>query len=601
MPRETSVAAELRWRKLELLQQAYPDFNMFLMDVIENLMQFKCTRIQLDIGTFLSTGPKYAMVQAQRSQAKTTITAIYAVWCLIHNPTTRVLIVSAGGPLAKQIANWIIQIINGMPELECMRPDTSNGDRSSVEAFDVHYSLKGPEKSPSVACLGVTSNMNGYRADLLIADDIENSKNSRTDVTRELLKQLTRDFTSICANGKILYLGTPQSVDSIYNGLPSRGYTVRVWTGRYPTTEEEGNYGGLLAPMLSRDMEADPSLRSGGGPDGTRGKPTDPVLLNEETLTKKELDQGPAYFQLQHMLDTRLMDSDRYPLKLSNLLVFKAPADKAPSEFTYIPDAEYKYIPPTDFYVDNVDMYKPRMYSEYLLPYEGTHMYIDPSGGGKNADELAYCITRFCNGYIHLVRSNGLHGGFSDANKQIIADDAVKYKVTQVTIEDNYGNGIFRSILTPIIIKAFKDAGYPAACSIDGVHETGQKERRIINTLDPVIAGHKLVVDPDVILDDIKQCRYYAVDKRSTYSLFAQIARITFDPGCLAHDDRLDALAGSCRYWTDQLVIDQEQSERREQEAAWNALVADPLGNGRGPKLAQGMRDYDTIFDKYKG
>ena len=132
-----------------------------------------------------------------------------------------------------------------------MRPDRSFGDRSSVEGFDIHYSLKGPEKSPSVACLGITSNKQGFRADLLIADDIESDKNAATPVQREKLIGLTRDFTSICSKGDIVYLGTPQSVDSIYNGLPSRGYDIRVWTGRYPTMDEIPNYTGTLSPLLS--------------------------------------------------------------------------------------------------------------------------------------------------------------------------------------------------------------------------------------------------------------------------------------------------------------------------------------------------------------
>jgi hypothetical protein len=85
-------------------------------------MGFVCTEVQIDIGKYIAHGPKYRMVQAQRGQAKTTITAAYAVWRFIHDPTTRVLILSAGDTQATEIANWVIQIINGMPELECLGP-----------------------------------------------------------------------------------------------------------------------------------------------------------------------------------------------------------------------------------------------------------------------------------------------------------------------------------------------------------------------------------------------------------------------------------------------------------------------------------------------
>lgn len=104
-------------------------------------------------------------------QAKTTIAACFAVWCLIHNPKYRILVVSAAETLSSEISTLIVRIIMTHPDLECLRPDTSAGDRSSVQAFDVHHTLKGVDKSPSVACIGITSTLPGKRADLILADD----------------------------------------------------------------------------------------------------------------------------------------------------------------------------------------------------------------------------------------------------------------------------------------------------------------------------------------------------------------------------------------------------------------------------------------------
>jgi hypothetical protein len=197
------------------------------------LLAFPTSEVQHDIGNFIAYGPQYLMVQAQRGQAKTTITAIFAVWSLIHDPAHRVLILSAGGKQANEISTLIVRLIMTMEQLEPLRPDPTNGDRTSVEAFDVHYTLKGVDKSPSVACIGITGNLQGKRADLLIPDDIESTKNSRTAMMRELLLDLTRDFTSICETGRILYLGTPQSQESIYNTLP--GVASQSASGRGAT------------------------------------------------------------------------------------------------------------------------------------------------------------------------------------------------------------------------------------------------------------------------------------------------------------------------------------------------------------------------------
>lgn len=596
MAKESLQDAELRWKKLELLREYYADFNTLLTDVIENFMGFTCTELQLDIGTFLSSGPNRAMVQAQRGQAKTTITAIYAVWTLIHDPTTRILIVSAGGPLAKEIANWVIQIIMGMEEFECMRPDASNGDRESVEAFDVHYSLKGPEKSPSVACVGVTSNMQGKRADLLIADDIESSKNSATEVQREKLRQLTRDFTSICSKGKIVYLGTPQSIDSVYNSLTSRGYVVRIWPGRYPTEEEEENYGTALSPLLRERMLKDPDLRSGGGPTGQRGKPTDPVLLGEEELTKKEIDQGAAYFQLQHMLDTKLMDADRYPLKPEQLIFMTVPLDRIPLVLNWMPSTEYLVPLPQDFPIDSA-LYEIAGHGEEWAEFSGTHMYIDPSGGGKNGDELAWAVTKFRSGYVYLVSVGGIPGGLHEKNQDFIADLAWQWKPNQIDFEDNFGSGSFRQVITPKILKKFSKHNH--ACAIEGVWETGQKELRIIDTLEPLIGGQRLIVDKNLIKKDWEQCQKYGAENRPTYSFFFQLARLTREKGALGHDDRLDAVAGSCRHWTELLAIDKEKEMAKAQTEAYRKMMRDPLGDGSNLGLSR-HKQHTTIFDRFR-
>lgn len=596
MAKESIQDSELRWSKLELLREHYSTFDVLLRDVMENFMGFTCTDIQEDIGKFLAEGPLRSMIQAQRGQAKTTITAIYAVWMLIHNPSTRILIISAGGPMAKQIANWIIQIIMGMEELECLRPDTSNGDRSSVEAFDVHYSLKGPEKSPSVACLGVTSNMQGYRADLLIADDIESSGNSATEIQREKLRQLTRDFTSICSKGKIVYLGTPQSIDSVYNSLPSRGYTIRVWPGRYPTFEEEENYGCALAPIILNRIHRNPGVRTGGGPTGERGQVTDPVLLPEDELAHKEIDQGAAYFQLQHMLDTRLMDRDRYPLKPEKLVFMSVPRKSVPVSLNWIAAKDKMLRLPQDFPLD-VSLYEITGYSNEWADYNGVHMYIDPSGGGKNGDEMAYAVTKFRSGYVFLVDVGGIPGGLSDSNLKYMADKAVEWEVNTLDIEDNFGSGALRQVLTPVVRKAYKDAGLNG-CGINGVWESGQKELRIIDILEPLIGSNRLVVDTDLIVKDWQACQKYGLEVRPTYSFFFQLARLTRDRKSLAHDDRLDAVAGSCRFWTNMLSIDKEKELAKIKNDAYKALMRDPLGNGR-PAFGN-FKQHNTIFDRFR-
>ena len=575
MSSHLELSSKERWAQLKLLQEAYPNFIEFLYDVMTGLMGFGVSANQLDIADYLEHGPLFRMIQAQRGQAKTTVTAAYSVWRLIHDPTTRVLIVSSGDKMAKEISNWVMQIISGMEELNCLLPDRSKGDRASVEAFDVHYHLKGAEKSPSVACMGITGNMQGKRADVLIADDIESQKNSATANMRERLIHLSRDFSSICQDGDIIYLGTPQSVDSIYNSLPGRGFDIRIWPGRYPTDKELDNYGVFLAPMILSALTADASLQTGGGMDMSRGLPTDTTLpgLSEEKLTKKEIDQGAAYFQLQHMLDTRLADAERFPLKISKILFMTVPHDNVPVQLYAQPAPVNLITTPSDYPIQD-KMYRVAGYSNEFLPFDGTHMYVDPAGGGQNGDETAYCVTKFSSGKVFVVAIGGVPGGLDLKSMDALTAIAVKWKPDKITIEENYGKGALSTVLQPILFKQH-------SCEVEDIWESGQKELRIIDTLEPVIGSNRLIMDESLIESDWETVQQYPAERRASYSVMSQISKLTRDRGSLFHDDRIDALAGSVRNWMASLAIDDEHALYAAQRANYDKMRNDPLGNGR--------------------
>lgn len=596
--RESAEQALLRWEMLELVKAAYPTFEPFLEDVMAEL-GFTTTQIQKDIAEFLEHGPHYLMIQAQRGQAKTTITAAYAVWCLIHDPRLRVLILSAGGTQANEVSTLIVRIIQTMDVLECLRPDRNAGDRTSVEAFDVHHSLKGLDKSPSVACVGITGNLQGKRADLLIADDIESQKNSLTAHQRQVLLNLTRDFPSICSTGRIVYLGTPQSVNSIYNTLPGRGYIVRIWTGRYPTTEQRENYGGMLAPMLLRRLMADPTLgEPRWGPLGDQGAPTDPELPagTEEYLCKKEVDQGPSYFQLQHMLNTKLADADRYPLRLAKIMVARIVGDMFP--MTVQPGL---LAQDTISYEINGTTYTlgvPSLVSEDRARLQGIVMYVDPAGGGKNGDETAYAVVGFLNGNIWALDAGGVPGGYSVAGFKKLSGVAREWKVNRILVEKNFGFGAYLQTWLPILrgeYVAVNNGNGHNGCAIEEVFETGQKELRIIDTLEPVIARGSLIFNDEIARKEPASLVGYSLEKRSTYSLFHQIAFITRDKKSLQHDDRLDALAGAVRYWVQQLGIDQAKAVEQQRAAEFEAWRKNPLGRPITPPPSGG-----SLMNRYK-
>lgn len=569
--RETVAEARLRWAKLLILQSEYTEFETFLEDVMLELGGWETSEQQKDIARFMQYGPDLAMIMAQRGQAKTTIAGAFAVWKLIHNPRFRILILSGGDDLASEISTWVISIIRRMPILEFMRPDTGEGDRSGVDKFDIHYTLRGADKSPSVSCKGINGQIQGKRADLLIPDDIEQKANSSTEVQREKIREISRDFSSICSTGKILYLGTPQSVDSTYNSLPERGYTVRVWPGRFPTEEEEENYHGLLAPSIIERMKNDPSLRTGGGPTGSRGKATDELIIPESKLTEKEIDQGPAHFQLQFMLDTRLMDADRYPLSITKM-GFTTVMPKMPIHVHFAPGAGERVSVSQEHPMKATPMYRitggSLEFGSLLKPV----MYVDPSGGGRQGDELTFAVTSFLAGYVYWTGIGGRPGGIHKDNLDWLIAALVKYKPGTLLIERNYGNGALAQVLRPMIQAA------NISVNVEEPWETGQKELRIIDTLEPLLGAGRLIVDEDVIRQDLADIQRYPPAVKKTYSALYQIDKMTRERGALQHDDRADALAGACRPWTELLAQDASKAAKAAATAALNELRKNPRG-----------------------
>ena len=582
------IAMEKLWRKNDIrqLRKHYALFSDFLHDCMTQLLGFTCSEVQIDIGNFISDESlDRIMVQAQRSQAKSTIVAIYAVWKLIHDNSHRVLIISAGADVAMEIANWIIQIIMNWEILECLRPDTARGDRSSTKAFDINWMLKGTEKSPSVACIGVTANMQGRRADLLIPDDIESSKNGLTEKQRLALEHLSKDFTSICQHGRICYMGTPQTIDSIYKNLPRRGYKLRVWPGRYPTDEELPMYGDALAPYITDRIKAWPQCQTGGGLDGKRGWAVDPYIpgLDEQGLRNKELDQGPEYFQLQHMLDTTLSDEARYPLKARNLVIMDVPPNKAPGAVQWLPREEAKLSEEiVRHYHCAPELYRQFTTSEELYEYEFKYVHIDPAGGGENADEVVAVAGYLLHGYVFIPEILALQGGYTEENLEALAAFMLRHLPHEVGSEQNMGHGAFAAMLAPVMRRAYNIAGVTTCPEIVDVWESKQKEMRIIETLAPVLARHRIIIDPSVIEYDDTSTRKYARELRDTYKLIHQMVRITKERDALIHDDRLDTLQGVVRRLMEFMNVDKtDRIETKNTDenvafmAEWGAVIAD--------------------------
>ncbi len=294
------------------LHVAHPwdDFRNFIFDLWSHLNLPSPTPLQYDIALYLQHGPRRRMIEGFRGVAKSFLSAGYVCWKLWKNPQLKIMVVSASKERADAFSVFVKQIIESFEPLSHLRPRSDQ--RNSNLAFDVGPAT--PDQSPSVKSVGITGQLTGSRADIIIPDDIEVPKNSMTVVQREKLAELIKEFDAVIKpGGEIVYLGTPQTEESIYNKLPERGYDIRVWPARYPKdAKQRAMYGDRLAPIIALAFDANPALA---------WTPTDPIRFNEADLQEREASYGRSGFALQFMLDTTLSDAERYPLKLADFIV----------------------------------------------------------------------------------------------------------------------------------------------------------------------------------------------------------------------------------------------------------------------------------------
>jgi hypothetical protein len=512
------------------------DFRNFLFLVWQHLNLPPPTPVQYDIANYLQHGPKRCVIEAFRGVGKSYVTSAFVVWLLYCNPQLNILVVSASKDRADQFSTFTKRLIADMDMLAFLRPRP--GQRDSMISFDVGPATNS--HSPSVKSVGVTGQLAGSRADVIVADDIEVPNNSMTQMQRDQLSERVKEFDAILKplpSSRILYLGTPQTEMSLYNRLPERGYEIRIWPARIP--RDIDRYLGRLAPYVL-DM-----VEKGALP----WSPVDPARFTEKDLEEREASYARSGFALQFMLDTSLSDQDKYPLKLADMVVDALDPRMAPAKLAWCNDPDHiiNDLPAVGLQGDRY--YRPLFRSPEMAEFTGSVMAIDPAGRG--GDETSYAIVKILHGNLFLVASGGFQDGYSEKTLRSLAILGATHKVNYVVVEANFGDGMFTQLLKPAFARV-----HPV--TVEEVKHSIQKERRICDTLEPVLNQHRLIVDRKVIEVDAQAPQ--------VNQLMYQLTRITREKGALVHDDRLDALSIAVSYWVEHMARDTERAAEDHKE-----------------------------------
>ena len=570
---------------MHIEEQLKTDFRFFLTAVWTHLELPEPTRAQLCIAEFIQNGPKRLQIQAFRGVGKSWITAAFVLWTLYNDNDKKIMVVSASKDRADAFSIFCQRLILEVPWLSHLKPK-SDDQRWSRVSFDVGPAR--PHQAPSVKSVGITGQLTGSRADLMVLDDVEVPNNSMTELQREKLLQLVTECESILTpkpDSRIMFLGTPQTTFTVYNKLRERAYKPFVWPARYP--RKVAMYDGLLAPQLEKDLETEDDLA---------WKPTD-TRFRENDLLERESAMGRSNFMLQFMLDTSLSDAEKFPLKFADLIVTPVNPENAPENIIWCssPDNIIKDLPcvglPGDYF------YSPMQVQGQWTSYTETICSVDPSGRGS--DETVACFLSQLNGFIYLHEVWASRDGYSDHTLLEILKRCRKYKVGTLLIESNFGDGMVSELFRKHCQQTQTNI------SIEETRANVRKEDRIIDSLEPVFNQHRLVVDPKVIQWDYNSNADAASESRFQYMLGYQLSRMCRERGAVKHDDRIDALAQGVKWFTDALALSATREVARRKNEEWldlqEAWIDDPQSAANHLVLGMNLNQRKEARGKSKG
>jgi len=203
------------------------------------------------------------------------------------------------------------------------------------------------------------------------------------------------------------------------------------------------------------------------------------------------------------------------------------------------------------------------------LPYSETICSVDPSGRGTDETAAAYISQR--NGFLYLHEMRAYRDGYSDNTLLDILRGCKKFGVTKLVVETNFGDGIVAELFKKHLQQTKQ------GIDVEEVRANVRKEDRIIDTMEPILNQHRLIVDKSVIDWDYKSNKDEAPEKRLMYMLFYQMSRMCREKGAVKHDDRLDALAQGVKYFTDAFGISAQEEINSRKRDEWNQMLQEFL------------------------
>jgi len=372
------------------------------------------------------------LLMAFRGAGKSTLVGLFCAWRLYREPDTRILVLAADHALATRMVAMVRRILARHPLCGALLPE--NGQREwAADRFTV--ARDAVLRDASMLASGITGNITGARAELIICDDVEVAGNCDTQAKREELRErLTEAEFVLTPGGAMLFVGTPHTAESLY----AEGEKLL-----------EG-YRRLVIPLLDAE-----------------GNSAWPERFSAPAVAKLRDRVGPLAFRRQMLLEPVAEDAAR----LDPALIAR-----------YAEEPDYR-----------------EANGRAVLTLMGHRLvsggaWWDPAFGRPDAGDSSVVAATFCDAggrhYLHRLLYVTHDPGAADdpATQQCrrVAAVVAALRLPVIRIETNGIGGFLPGLLR----QEFSRVGI--ACSIIAVSSRVAKAQRILGALDPLLAARRL-------------------------------------------------------------------------------------------------------------
>lgn len=525
---------------------------------------------------YLEIGPRRRGILSYRGVGKTHIAVGYIAWRLRRDPNLKIILVSKTQQHAVASVQMLLGWFNNIPWLQDMAPNRKAGHRMSLRMGEVDIGTCQPHaRTATLTALGMEQQLEGKRAHLLVADDVETDENTYSLETRHKLDQRVREFPRVCSYGgrEIVYLGTYHHEDSVYLKLHERGYHFRTWPVCIPSPEEMVNALGEnrmigLAPELKKAVAVG---------DMKPGDKVFPHRTNDDFINDAR-NEGLTSWYMHYMLLTDIGETTRYPLRMSDCMVIDTiDPERAPRRLIWGMTEKGRQSTALEGiasmgFGDDCWHAPAHVFHEEgdFVSYQDTKMWIDPAGRG--VDKVGFAVIGLLNGFLFVKECGSLIGGYEDENIHRLCKIARNAQTREIVVEDNFGQGMMEQMMLRILRQDYFNvqeqqpylgpisgagaaeaaathaaAHKPWACHVRSQRVTQQKELRILENLEPVTHGHKLILPKKVAESEEFQRQYTRLQRKK---------------GCLGRDDEIESLGMCVSLFRDRLDVTVEQTEQ---------------------------------------